>query len=159
MRIVNITNPDVEPVSGDMVRYEYDNGMTETKAYYPLIESVDNRTMKLVITSLNSDDPQQLVDNNEITCSVGSIITVNVEIHSITDDSLIEISPSFRLPILGPNGMIYTLVSFSSGIATVSTTLSLSGRWVVDEFNINAGIPNESDQFVLEESVVMYILQ
>jgi hypothetical protein len=34
MKIINITNPDQEPVSGDFVRYEYDNGTFTEKHFY-----------------------------------------------------------------------------------------------------------------------------
>ena len=121
---------------------------------------VDPRMMKLVVTSISSDDPNEMVvGTNEITCAAGSTITATVEIRSVADDSVMAVTDKFRLPVSGDNGKIYVLADFTDGAAAITTTIANSGKWVVDEVNVNSNILDESQQFIMDESIIIYTLQ
>lgn len=150
---VNIDDADPRPGIG----WSFD-GTTFIRNTPP--EVIDPRLMKIAIISIESDDANELVNGNELTCSIGSTVSVAIEVRAISDDSVLPISEIFRLPISASNGtVIYTLVNIVNGYATISTTLTNSSKWTITESDINSMITERSKQFVMKDDVILFIIQ
>lgn len=100
----------------------------------------DNRP-ELVVGAIACDDPDALISPGDITCTVGSTVTATATL-TAGDGSIIPLNAMFRMPLKARDGRERVLlVKLVNGVANLLAPLRESGVWVIDERNINEGLP------------------
>jgi hypothetical protein len=66
MKIVNLSNPDQEPVNGDFVRYEYENGTFLEKQYWKQREFTEEEKLEAKKQDERERRDQELINTDWI---------------------------------------------------------------------------------------------
>ena len=124
--LINLTQPNKAPVTGDRVRIEHDNGAAE-EFYYrePEITDLPPETF-LYITY-----PTSVV--------VGDLIRWEISV-KFAGGSSVPVNGVFRVPIMRESDgkqMEYLKAVFSEGLANVSFTATEPGKLVMDMSKID----------------------
>lgn len=101
----------------------------------------------LVVTGIRADDAHmektvvsQPID--DVTCPVGTVLTVTAELRSPADVSVIPLSGNFRMPLRARDGREEVLLaSMMCGLVKIVVPMDQSGVWKVTEQTINEGLP------------------
>lgn len=102
---------------------------------------------RLVVTAITADAGHQAqtvvtAEMDDVTCPVGTVLTVTAELRSPLDASVIPLSDTFRLPLRARDGREEVLrASMVAGVVTIASTLDQSGVWKITESAINEALP------------------
>lgn len=134
----DVESADMIPVAADdyaMLGMRWNGGSWEAVA-----AAEDLRPM-VVITGVTCSDAAAVIQPGDVTCPVGSVLTVEAELQDAANN-LVPINAAFRMPLVARDGRERILLAqFADGAATIATTLSESGCWRISEDTINSGLP------------------
>jgi hypothetical protein len=111
------------------------------------------------ITSITSDNGNSIIDDFiDITIPVGTTITINGQIESNIDQSILPITKFFRLPIKSTDGReVVTLLSINNGTFFHSFKFDQSGIWNITREAINSRLPEEEK--MLFNNLEIFVVQ
>lgn len=108
---------------------------------------------EVVIVGISADSPAAVIDGNEVTAPVGSVVTCTVEMR--VGGSIVPISESFRMPVVASDGRErLSLATFTAGTAAIRFAVRESGMWHVTEDEINKRLP--ADRHMKFAGVTIY---
>lgn len=110
----------------------------------------------LRITHLSFDSGNGIIsdDFSEITCTAGSKISASAVLEM--NGQLLPITTTFRMPITSADGKeIYALIEFQDGAASAVIPFDASGKWMINETNINSALP--PDQHMGLSAITVYV--
>jgi hypothetical protein len=148
MSIINLTNPGMSPVTGDIVEITYDTGTIETKEYYEPSITIPVTTFNLSNLVITRNGGLAVPQNgNKYYLNPGDSVEVVGDIVNDSDELQIAISaPMIKLPIIKhaddkPTAdELYFSGSITSGVLTVSGTFTQSGNYKALAWRINKAL-------------------
>lgn len=79
---------------------------------------------------------------DDVTCKIGTVLTVTAELRSPVDGAVIPLSDSFRMSLRARDGREEVLLaSMVYGVVRIIAPMDQSGVWKVTEQTINEGLP------------------
>lgn len=102
---------------------------------------------RLVVTAIVADVAHQAqavvtAALDDVTCKIGTVLTVTAELRSPVDGAVIPLSDSFRLPLRARDGREEVLLAaMVYGVVQIVAPMDQSGVWKVTEQTINEGLP------------------
>lgn len=133
-------NTDIHSIAGHII--------ADYLGELALIPYVPSSLPVLIVTKVDSDNPADTtvdLSAGEITCPMGTTLTITAELRQGSD--IVPIDGSFNMPTQqegGRKGMLKAILA--AGIASVRapfTGPSDDGRWTVDQTAINSGLAPE----------------
>lgn len=120
-------------------------------------EDMEDPRPSVVITGVTCSDPNAAIQPRDVTCLVGSNLSVAVELRD-AGGVAVSITTAFRMPLVARDGRERILLAqFVDGIAIISTILSESGCWRISEETINSGLPDT--QQMRFDGLEIYVVQ
>lgn len=104
-------------------------------AFAPAPPPTQTYYFQIEIDEIATDDPDGSVDGLDVTCAVGS--TVTIQCHATP-----PLTDWFRMPLVATDGRTKVKrVAFSAGAGTITWRVTESAIWEVIESRINEGMP------------------
>lgn len=81
-------------------------------------------------------------DLDDVTCPVGTVLTVTAELRAPGGGPVIPITEAFRMPLRARDGREEVLLArMDAGIVTITAPMDQSGVWRVTDQTINESLP------------------
>lgn len=112
---------------------------------------------RIVVTDVETDSQQAVIQPGDVTVPVGTTVTVSVELRA-PDDSVLPLDAMFRMPLVARDGRERILLAqFVAGVADIGTTLTESGCWQIQEQTVNRDLPAE--QHMRFDGLAIFVVQ
>jgi len=149
-KVVNTVQADLDFLTANYAGFDFaevqDEGEVEPRVY-----------VDLTLDVFQSDDPNEIQDlaHRELTCKAGSNITAQATLSDLT------VNETYRTPMVNrtlDGNTKYLLIEFINGVANISIPIADSGKWLISNTLVNAGLTPESIYFNFED-IILYIVE